>query len=106
MFKKIQAQRLLLEYDDPRSGGFEPLKEVPEDKMVVLGLVTTKNPRRETPEELITRIQEASRFFPLEQMALSPQCGFATSIIGNRLSVEDEKYKLGVIVETAKKVWG
>jgi 5-methyltetrahydropteroyltriglutamate--homocysteine methyltransferase len=82
------------------------LKEVPDDKMVVLGLVTTKSPRRETPEELIARIKEASQFVPLERLALSPQCGFSSSIVGNRLSVEEEKRKLRVIVETARAVWG
>jgi 5-methyltetrahydropteroyltriglutamate--homocysteine methyltransferase len=74
--------------------------------MIVLGLVTTKSPRRETLEELTARIKEASQFVPLERLALSPQCGFSSSIVGNRLSVEDEKYKLRVIVETARTVWG
>jgi 5-methyltetrahydropteroyltriglutamate--homocysteine methyltransferase len=74
--------------------------------MVVLGLVTTKSPRRETPQELIGRIEEASRFFPREQLALSPQCGFATSVIGNRLSVDDQQRKLRVIAETAQILWG
>jgi len=106
IFQQIHAQRLLLEYDDERSGSFDPLKEVPDDKMVVLGLVTTKSPRRETPEELTARIREASQFVPLERLALSPQCGFSTSIIGNRISVEDEKRKLRTIMETAGMVWG
>jgi methionine synthase II (cobalamin-independent) len=106
IFGGINAQRLMLEYDDERSGGFEPLAHVPEDKVAVLGLVTTKTPRRETPEELEARLREASRFVPLERLALSPQCGFATSIIGNAISVEDEEYKLRTIVETAEKVWG
>lgn len=106
IFKRIRAQRLLLEYDDARSGSFEPLTEVPPDKIVVLGLVSTKRPRLETKEKLVARIMEASHFLPLEQLALSPQCGFASSIIGNRLSLEDEKQKLRVIVETAKAVWG
>jgi 5-methyltetrahydropteroyltriglutamate--homocysteine methyltransferase len=79
---------------------------VPEDKVAVLGLVTTKTGRRETPEELETRIREASAFMPLERLALSPQCGFATSIIGNALSVEDEEHKLRTIAETAERVWG
>jgi 5-methyltetrahydropteroyltriglutamate--homocysteine methyltransferase len=82
------------------------LKEVPEGKIAVLGLVSTKRPRLETQEELTARIREANRFLPMEQLALSPQCGFASSIIGNRLSVEDEKRKLRVVVETAKAVWG
>ena len=106
IFQGIQAQRLLLEYDDERSGSFEPLKEVPEDRMVVLGLVTTKRSLRETREELTTRINEASRYIPKERLALSPQCGFSTSIVGNRITVEDEEYKLGILVETAQEVWG
>ncbi len=105
IFQGIRAHRLLLEYDDERSGSFEPLREVPDDKLVVLGLVTTKTPRRETPEELMARIREASRYVPMERLALSPQCGFATSVIGNQLSVEDEKRKLKTIVETARRVW-
>ncbi len=106
IFQRIRAQRLLLEYDDERSGSFEPLKDVPGDKMVVLGLVTTKTPRRETPTELKQRIEEASALVPLERLALSPQCGFATSVIGNRITVEDQKRKLRVICETAEEVWG
>ena len=74
--------------------------------MVVLGLVTTKTPRRETPTELKRRIAEASALVPLERLALSPQCGFATSVIGNRITVEDQKRKLRVICETAREVWG
>ncbi len=79
---------------------------MPDDKMVVLGLVTTKTPRRETPTELKQRIEEASALVPLERLALSPQCGFATSVIGNCITVEDQKRKLRVICETAKEVWG
>jgi 5-methyltetrahydropteroyltriglutamate--homocysteine methyltransferase len=106
VFERIRAGRLMLEYDDERSGGFEPLAYVPEDKIAVLGLVTTKTPRREAPEELETRISEASRFIPLERLALSPQCGFATSVIGNAITVEDEEHKLRTIVETAERIWG
>jgi len=106
IFRGIKADRLMLEYDDERSGTFEPLQDVPDDKMVVLGLVTTKSPRRETVDGLSQRINEAANYFPLEQLALSPQCGFATSIVGNALSVEDEAYKLRTIVETAAAVWG
>ena len=105
IFRGVRAERLLLEYDDARSGSFEALREVPEDKTVVLGLVTTKSPRRETHEELAARIEEASRFVPLERLALSPQCGFSSSIVGNRISVEDEKRKLEVVVATARSVW-
>jgi 5-methyltetrahydropteroyltriglutamate--homocysteine methyltransferase len=106
VFGSINADRLMLEYDDERSGTFEPLVHVPEDKTAVLGLVTTKSPRRETPEELEGRIRAASRHIPLERLAVSPQCGFATSVIGNALSFDDEKYKLRVLAETAEKVWG
>ena len=106
IFGGIRAERLMLEYDDERSGGFEPLAYVPEDKVAVLGLVTTKTPRRETSEELEARIRDASRFIPLERLALSPQCGFATSVIGNAVTVEDEEHKLRTIVETAERVWG
>lgn len=105
IFQRIRAERLLLEYDDERSGSFEPLRYVPDDKTVVLGLVTTKRPVLETPEELIRKIREASHFVPLERLALSPQCGFSTSIIGNNLSVEDQKRKLAVVCETARRVW-
>ena len=105
IFQRIRAERLLLEYDDERSGSFGPLRYVPDDKVVVLGLVTTKRPVLETPEELVRRIKEASHFVPLERLALSPQCGFSTSIIGNNLSVEDEKRKLRVVCETAGRVW-
>jgi methionine synthase II (cobalamin-independent) len=94
LFPRIGAQRLLLEYDDERSGGFEPLAMAPEDKTAVLGLVTTKTGRRETVDELETRIREAARYQPLEHLALSPQCGFATSILGNALSIADEEAKL------------
>jgi 5-methyltetrahydropteroyltriglutamate--homocysteine methyltransferase len=106
IFGGIGAERLMLEYDDERSGGFEPLAHVPEDKIAVLGLVTTKTSRLEEPEELEARIWEASRFVPLERLALSPQCGFATSVIGNAISVEDEEHKLRTIVETTERVWG
>ena len=106
IFQNIRAQRLMLEYDDDRSGSFEPLKDVPEDKMVVLGLVTTKTPRRERVDDLVGRIEAAARFVALERLALSPQCGFSTSVVGNAITVEDEAYKLGVITETARVVWG
>lgn len=105
IFQHIHAQRLLLEYDDHRSGSFTPLQEIPDDKMVVLGLVTTKSSRRETMEELTSRLEEASQFIDLERLALSPQCGFSTSIVGNKITIEDEQYKLKVIVETARSVW-
>ncbi len=106
IFHNIRAQRFLLEYDDDRSGSFEPLREVPEDKTVVLGLISTKRPRLEPLEELTARIEQASRFVPAERLAISPQCGFSSSIVGNRLTVEDEKRKLQRVVEAARAVWG
>jgi methionine synthase II (cobalamin-independent) len=105
VFQTIHAQRLLLEYDDERSGSFAPLSDVSDDKMVVLGLVTTKSPRHETLQELTARIREASRYVPLDRLALSPQCGFSTSVVGNRIAVEDERRKLRLLVETARSVW-
>ena len=106
MFRKVGARRLLLEYDDARSGSFEPLKDIPEDKFVVLGLVTTKKSRMESPEELKRRISEARRYFPRERLGLSPQCGFASSIIGNNISFDDQRLKLKLVVETAREIWG
>jgi 5-methyltetrahydropteroyltriglutamate--homocysteine methyltransferase len=106
LFPRVNVERLMLEYDDERSGSFEPLRAVPEGKTAVLGLVTTKSGRRETVEELAHRIQEASAYCPLERLALSPQCGFATSVLGNALTVEDQGAKLRTIAETAATVWG
>jgi 5-methyltetrahydropteroyltriglutamate--homocysteine methyltransferase len=106
VFKHVKAERLMLEYDDERSGSFEPLREVPDDKVVVLGLVTTKTPRHESVEELQRRIREASKFCALDHLAISPQCGFATSIEGNALTVADERSKLRTLAETATLVWG
>jgi 5-methyltetrahydropteroyltriglutamate--homocysteine methyltransferase len=105
LFSRVKAERLMLEYDDARSGSFEPLRAVPEGKTAVLGLVTTKSGRRETVDELAARIHEASAFCPLERLALSPQCGFATSVLGNALTVEDQEAKLRTIAETARVVW-
>jgi 5-methyltetrahydropteroyltriglutamate--homocysteine methyltransferase len=106
LFPRVGAQRLLLEYDDDRSGSFEPLGALPEEKIAVLGLVTTKTGRHETVDELASRIEEASAFCPLERLALSPQCGFATSVLGNALTVEEQMAKLRTIAETAAHVWG
>jgi 5-methyltetrahydropteroyltriglutamate--homocysteine methyltransferase len=105
LFPHVRAQRFLLEYDDERSGGFEPLAAVPEGTTVVLGLVTTKTGRRESVDELEIRIREAARYLPLERLALSPQCGFATSVLGNALSTADQLAKLETIVATAERVW-
>lgn len=106
IFRRIHAQRLLLEYDDPRAGSFEPLRRVPEDKMVVLGLVSTKRPQLETVEELVTRLGEANRHMPLERLALSPQCGFSNSVMANALAPADQERKLRLVVETTQRVWG
>jgi 5-methyltetrahydropteroyltriglutamate--homocysteine methyltransferase len=106
LFRGVNAQRLLLEYDDERSGSFEPLREVPDDRMVVLGLVTTKSGRREAVEELERRTREAAAFIDLEQLAISPQCGFATSVVGNALTQDDERAKLETIARAAAVIWG
>jgi 5-methyltetrahydropteroyltriglutamate--homocysteine methyltransferase len=106
IFQKSLFQRFLLEYDDSRSGGFEPLAKVPEDRTVVLGLVTTKKPELEPENALISRIHEAARFVPLERLALSPQCGFASTQEGNRVTPDDQRKKLELVARVAKSVWG
>ena len=95
-----------LEYDDARSGGFEPLRFVPKGKLVVLGLVTTKRGDLEDKDLLKRRIEDASRFVPLEQLCLSPQCGFSSTVDGNALTYEEQVAKLRLVVETAREVWG
>lgn len=106
LFGGLKFDRLLLEYDTERAGGFEPLRFVPKGVIVVLGLITTKTGRVETVDELRRRIDEAARFVPLEQLALSPQCGFASGIGGNLLSEAEQWAKLDVMLETARRVWG
>jgi methionine synthase II (cobalamin-independent) len=106
IFQKTLFNRFLLEYDDHRSGGFAPLAHLPEDRVAVLGLVTTKKPELEAEAELKTRIEEAARYVPLERLALSPQCGFASTIEGNRLSHEQQKLKLDLVGRVAAAVWG
>jgi methionine synthase II (cobalamin-independent) len=106
IFSRTLFQRFLLEYDDARSGGFEPLRHVPEDRFVVLGLVTTKKPRLETAAELRQRIEEATRYIPLERLALSPQCGFASTMEGNHISPEDQRRKLELVASVVREVWG
>ncbi len=105
LFSELAVDGFFLEYDDERSGGFEPLRFVPEGKQVVLGLVTTKNGRLEDKDTLKRRIDEASRFVPLEQLCLSPQCGFSSTVEGNELTLDEELAKLRLIVETAAEVW-
>ncbi len=106
VFRRTKFERFLLEYDDERSGDFEPLKHVPEDRTVVLGLVTTKKPALEKKAELKKRIKEASKYVPLERLALSPQCGFASTEEGNLISAVEQVAKLRLVTETAKEVWG
>lgn len=106
VFSRTKFNNFLLEYDDERSGGFEPLKHVPEDRTVVLGLVTSKKPKLESREELKQRIKEATKYVPLERLALSSQCGFASTEEGNLLTAEDQAAKLRLVVETAHEVWG
>jgi 5-methyltetrahydropteroyltriglutamate--homocysteine methyltransferase len=106
LFNGLKAQRLLLEYDSDRAGGFEPLRFVPKGKVAVLGLITTKTPEVETVDALKRRIDEASKYLPLEQLAISPQCGFASGLEGNLLCEDDQWRKLEVMLETARQVWG
>jgi 5-methyltetrahydropteroyltriglutamate--homocysteine methyltransferase len=106
LFSELEVDGYFLEYDDERSGSFEPLRFVPKGKMVVLGLVTTKRPELESKDLLKRRIAEASKYIPLDQLCLSPQCGFSSTVEGNHLSHEDEVAKLALVVETAQEVWG
>jgi len=102
----LNHDRFLLEYDSPRAGSFEPLRFVPKGKVVVLGLVSTKVPQLEKIDDLKKRIDEASRYIPVDQLAASPQCGFASDVIGNLITPDDQKRKLELVVETARQVWG
>jgi 5-methyltetrahydropteroyltriglutamate--homocysteine methyltransferase len=106
VFARSRFQRFLLEYDDERSGDFEPLREVPPDREIVLGLLTTKKPRLESIDELRRRIEAATKYVPLSRLALSPQCGFASTMEGNRVTPEDQWVKLARVAETARLVWG
>lgn len=106
VFTRARFHRFLLEYDDERSGTFEPLRHVPGDRIVVLGLVSSKTPALESRDDLRTRIDAASKFVPLERLALSPQCGFASTDEGNRLTPDDQRNKLELVARTAREVWG
>jgi 5-methyltetrahydropteroyltriglutamate--homocysteine methyltransferase len=105
LFNELPYQRFLLEYDSPRAGSFAPLRFVPKDKVVVLGLVSTKVPQLESVDDLARRIEEASRYIPLERLAISPQCGFGSDVVGNLVSEEDQRRKLERVVAAARKVW-
>jgi 5-methyltetrahydropteroyltriglutamate--homocysteine methyltransferase len=106
LLTEVETDRFLLEYDDARSGGFAPLRFTPKGKTVVLGLVTTKAGVLEAPEELMRRVDEAAQYVPLDQLALSPQCGFASTYLGNLLTEDEEKRKLELVVTTAERIWG
>jgi 5-methyltetrahydropteroyltriglutamate--homocysteine methyltransferase len=106
LFNEIDVDAYFMEFDSPRAGNFEPLRFVPKGKTIVLGLVTSKFPKLESKDDLKRRVEEASKFVPLDQLALSPQCGFASTLLGNKLTVEDEAAKLRLVVETAEEIWG
>ena len=106
LLNELNHDRFLFEYDTPRAGGFEPLRFLPKGKVIVLGLVSTKVPQLETVDELKRRIDAAAKYTPLEQIAISPQCGFSSDVVGNLISDDDQRRKLEVVVETARQVWG
>jgi 5-methyltetrahydropteroyltriglutamate--homocysteine methyltransferase len=106
LFTELPHHRFLLEYDSPRAGSFAPLRFMPKGKVAVLGLVSTKVPELESVDELRRRIDKAAKVLPLEQLAISPQCGFASDVVGNLIGADDQKRKLQVVVETARQVWG
>ncbi len=106
LFGELKVDGFFLEYDDARSGGFEPLRYVPKGKMVVLGLVTTKKGMLEKKDDIKRRIDQAAKFVPLEQICLSPQCGFSSTVDGNALTLDEQIAKLKLIVDTARDVWG
>jgi 5-methyltetrahydropteroyltriglutamate--homocysteine methyltransferase len=105
LFGQLNVDRFLLEYDDQRAGTFEPLRHVPKDKIVVLGLISTKKPELEKIDEVAARIREAAKFFPLDNLTLSPQCGFASTAEGNLLTEDEQWAKMKLVIDTVKKVW-
>ncbi|MBZ5695925.1 MAG: cobalamin-independent methionine synthase II family protein [Acidobacteriia bacterium] len=106
LFGTLKVDRFVLEYDDERAGTFEPLRLVPKDKIVVLGLITTKKPQLEKADDVVRRIHEAAKYFPLENLTLSPQCGFASTAEGNLLTEDEQWAKMRLVAEAARKVWG
>jgi len=106
LLNDLNYDRFLFEYDTPRAGGFEPLRFLPKGKVIVLGLVSTKVAQLESIDELKRRVDQAAQFAPLEQIAISPQCGFSSDVVGNLISADDQKRKLERVVETARQVWG
>ncbi len=105
LFNTIAVERFLLEFNSERSGGFAPLRLMPRDKTIVLGLITAKTGTLEPAEEVLRRIDEAAQHFPMENLALSPQCGFATFAAGNPLSWDEQRRKLELVVQTARRIW-
>jgi len=106
LLNELNYDRFLFEYDTPRAGGFEPLRFLPKGKVIVLGLVSTKVPELEAVDDLKRRIDLAAKYAPLDQIAISPQCGFSSDVVGNLISAEDQQRKLERVVETARQVWG
>jgi methionine synthase II (cobalamin-independent) len=106
LFSEVGVDRFLLEYDTDRAGGFEPLRFVPDGATVVLGLVSSKTPRLESPDELRRRVDEAAKYVPLDNLALSPQCGFASTAAGNLLTIDEQRRKLELVATTAQQIWG
>jgi 5-methyltetrahydropteroyltriglutamate--homocysteine methyltransferase len=103
---QTEVDGFFLEYDTDRAGGFEPLRFVPKGKRVVLGLVSSKNPRLESKDQLKKRVEQAAKYVPLESLCLSPQCGFASSEVGNKLTEDDQRRKLALVAEVAREIWG
>jgi 5-methyltetrahydropteroyltriglutamate--homocysteine methyltransferase len=106
VFRHIDIANFFMEYDTPRAGDFRPLRHLPAGKNVVLGLVSTKTPKLESKDDLKRRIDEAAKYLPLERLCLSPQCGFASNFAGNPVTIDDQRRKLALVVETAREVWG
>jgi 5-methyltetrahydropteroyltriglutamate--homocysteine methyltransferase len=106
LFNKLEVDGYFLEFDTPRAGNFAPLRYLPRGKKLILGLVTTKTPELEHPDQLKRRIDEASQLVPLEQLGISPQCGFSSTVLGNKLTLEDQIAKLELVVRVARQVWG
>ncbi len=106
VFNALDVDRFLLEYDTDRAGSFEPLRFVPKNKVVVLGLISTKVPQLENEDSILRRIEDATRYIPIEQLALSPQCGFASVKEGNLITADDQRKKLELVLQIARKVWG
>ncbi len=106
VFTRMNVNAFFLEYDTDRAGGFEPLRFVPKGKKVVLGLISSKVPALETKDDLRRRIEAAAKYVPLENLCLSPQCGFSSTHHGNKVTVDDQRRKLGLALEVARDVWG